>query len=137
MISSKSHVTFREINAETVLDICDLSVDEKQSKFVAKNVVSIAQAYFSESAWFRGIYAEDTPVGFIMLDIRLEASEVTLWRFMIDAQYQKHGFGRLAMNQLFEYVSRLADIKAIITGVVPGEGGPQGFYEKARLLSDR
>ncbi len=50
-------------------EICRLAVSPAQAEFVAPNAVSIAQAYFErEIAWFRGIYADETPVGFLMLE---------------------------------------------------------------------
>ncbi len=66
-ITRDSVVSFREINAETVRTICRLDVSEEQMHFVAPNAHSIAQAYFEPKAWFRAIYADETPVGFVML----------------------------------------------------------------------
>ena len=68
MPTPQSQVTLKEITADTVRTICNLSVREDQKKFVAPNAVSIAQAYFSEYAWFRAIYADETPIGFVMLE---------------------------------------------------------------------
>ena len=48
---------------------------------------------------------------------------------MIDARYQKFGFARQAMLQLFEYVRTRPGAKEIFCSCVPGEGSPQGFYE--------
>ena len=45
-----SKVTLREITANSVRAICQLSVRDEQQKFVAPNAMSIAQAYFSEYA---------------------------------------------------------------------------------------
>ncbi len=66
-INRNSAVSLREVNAETVHVICRLDVSEEQKHFVAPNAVSIAQAYFELKAWFRAIYADETPVGFLML----------------------------------------------------------------------
>ena len=63
----EAKVSLREVTARTVGDICDLSVAPGQERFVAPNSVSIAEAYFCEKAWFRAIYADETPVGFLML----------------------------------------------------------------------
>ena len=83
-VTKSSAITLKEITSETVRVICDLSVRDDQIKFVAPNAVSIAQAYFSRHARFRAIYADDTPVGFLMLEDQPEKSEYYLWRFMID-----------------------------------------------------
>ena len=136
--SSNSEVSLKEITADTVRAICDLSVLEEQKQFVAPNAVSIAQAYFSEYAWFRAIYADDTSVGFLMLYDNAEKPEYFLWRFMIDARYQRMGLGRRALELLIEYVRTRPDAKELFTSVHQAEGGPQGFYESMgfRLTGD-
>ena len=66
---------------------------------MAPNAISIAQAYFHQEAWFRGIYADGMPMGFAMLEdwSQVEGVETELyegeayigpWRFMIDAQHK-------------------------------------------------
>jgi diamine N-acetyltransferase len=125
-----SKVTLREITEDTVRTICDLSVTEHQTRFVAPNAVSIAQAYFNKYAWFRAVYADEEPVGFIMLYDNTEKPEYYLWRMMTDARYQGMGFGRRAMELLIEYVRTRPDATELMTSCVPGDGGPQGFYEK-------
>lgn len=138
MVSAGSKVTLREVTEDTVRTICDLSVQEEQKQFVASNAVSIAQAYFSEFAWFRAIYADDTPVGFIMLYDRPDKPQYFLWRLMIDARWQGMGFGRRAMALLIEYVRTRPKAAELLTSVHQGEGGPQGFYERLgfRLTGD-
>jgi len=126
----QSKVTLREINEETVRTICDLSVRDDQKKFVAPNAVSIAQAYFSKHAWFRAIYADETPVGFLMLEDQPAKPEYYLWRFMIDARYQGMAFGRRAMELLIRHVETRPDASELLTSVHQAEGGPQGFYER-------
>lgn len=123
-------VSLREVTKETVRGICNLKVRDNQNKFVAPNAVSIAQAYFFDTAWFRAIYADDTPVGFIMLEKNTEKPEYFLWRMMIDARYQGEGFGREAMLLLIDHVRSLPNAAELITSCVPGEGSPEGFYSK-------
>jgi diamine N-acetyltransferase len=64
---SNGLITLRAIDADTVRAICALSVRDDQQGFVAPNAVSIAQAHFSEHAWFRAIHAGEIPVGLVML----------------------------------------------------------------------
>ncbi len=92
-ITRESKVSLKEITAETVRTICSLKVSESQDKFVAPNAISIAQAYFEPMAWFRAIYADDTPVGFIMLEKYTDKPEYFLWRMMITEEYQRMGSG--------------------------------------------
>jgi len=129
--SRASTVTLREISAATVRSICQLGVREDQNRFVAPNAVSIAQAHFAKEAWFRAIYADDVPVGFLMLHDEPEKQLYFLWRFMIDARYQGMGFGYKAIELLVEHVKTRPGATALGTSVVQGPGGPQPFYEKA------
>ena len=124
-----SQVTLREVTADTVRTICNLSVTDYQTQFVAPNAVSMAQAYFSDNAWFRGIYAGEAPVGFVMLYDDPEKPEYFLWRFMIDARYQGMGFGRRALELLIEHVRTRPGASELLTSVHQADGGPQGFYE--------
>ncbi len=130
MPSDRSKVTLREITADSVRTICQLSVRDEQQKFVASNAMSIAQAYFSKYAWFRAIYADTTPIGFVMLEDKPEKAEYYLWRFMIDARYQGMGFGYRALLLLIDRVKTRPNATELLTSVVQGEGSPQGFYEK-------
>ncbi|UCE67612.1 MAG: GNAT family N-acetyltransferase [Candidatus Zixiibacteriota bacterium] len=129
-VNPESDVTLREITGDTVRTICDLKVSESQKGFVAPNAVSIAQAYFAKTAWFRAIYADDTPVGFLMLDKNTEKPEYFLWRLMIDERYQRMGFGYMAMELLIEYVRSLPGAAEFLTSCVPGDGSPERFYNK-------
>lgn len=124
-------VTLREVTKETVRAILRLKVAPEQEQFVASNAVSIAQAYFDrEIAWFRAIYADEVPVGFVMLSDDPAKPEYFLWRFMIDARYQGHGYGRRAIDLLIEYVRTRPGAKELLVSCVPGDGSPCPFYEK-------
>ena len=130
IITTESKVSLREITEDTVRAICDLKVADSQEKFVAPNAVSIAQAYFSDKAWFRAIYADESPVGFLMLEKDTEKLEYFLWRMMVDDKYQRMGLGYKAMILLIDYVKTLPDATELLTCCVPGEGSPEGFYRK-------
>lgn len=131
MSANHATVTLRAVTRETVGAICALQVAPNQTHFVAPNAVSIAQAYFEpENAWFRAIYADETPVGFLMLDDDPAAQEYNLWRFMIDARYQGLGYGRLALELLIAHVRTRPGATALYTSCVPGDGSPCPFYER-------
>lgn len=124
-------VTLREITKENLSDILRLKVAPLQEQFVASNSVSLAEAHFEpQLPWFRAVYAGETPIGFLMLEYNAEEQFYGLWRFMIDEQYQKHGYGRKALELLFAHVKTLPRADAIYTSCVPAEGGPGSFYEK-------
>lgn len=129
-ISRNSVVSLREVTADTVRTICRLEVSEEQKNFVASNAVSIAQAYFEPKAWFRAIYADETPVGFMMLYDDPDEPEYFLWRYMIDRRFQKMGFGRRGLDLLVEYVRNRPAAHELRVSCHPGEDGPEPFYRK-------
>lgn len=127
-------ITLREIAQETLRPVLQLEVDDDQNQFVAPNSVSIAQAHFSDYAWFRAIYANETPVGFVMAYIDEEKSEYYLWRFMIDKNHQGKGYGHQALEQVIAYVRTLPNATEMFTSYVPGEGSPGPFYRRLGFI---
>ena len=127
-------VSLREITADTVRLITSLSVGPDQQGFVASNAVSLAQALFSEEAWYRAIYAGESPAGFVMLyDESIRATppptpEVVLWRLMIDARFQGQGIGRLALRSVIDHVRSKGLFSSLVTSYIPGPGCPERFY---------
>jgi len=129
-ITHNSTISLREVDGETVRSICRLDVNDEQKHFVAPNAVSIAEAYFEPKAWFRSIYADESPVGFLMLYDDPEKPHYFLWRYMIDARYQKMGFGKRAMDLLLAYVRTRPGASELTLSCHPGEDGPEPFYRK-------
>ena len=135
-----SQLTLREVTEETLRGILTLEVAEDQRPLVARNSVSIAQAYFNKGAWFRAIYADETPVGFVMLyDPSLPGAgatpgiaenEVGLWRFMIDHRFQGLGFGSKALDLIRAHVRGLPGVSRLVASYVPADNGPEAFYLK-------
>jgi diamine N-acetyltransferase len=130
-------IHFERITAQTVLEICKMSetLPEKQRDSVADNALSIAQAHFSENVWMRAIYADQTPVGFIMLHLGsdwadgIDCPGVFLWRLMIAQPYQGLGYGKKAIAKLVEHLRALG-IPELYTSYSAAEGGPGEFYRK-------
>jgi diamine N-acetyltransferase len=125
-------VTLREVTGETVGRICRLSdtLSAEQQKMVAPNAYSIAQAHFEKHAWFRAVYADDVPVGFVMLYDDAKREHVYLWRFMIAGSHQKKGYGRRALELVFDHVRARSNVREIKASYVPIEGGAGPFYRK-------
>ena len=107
----KNMLHIEKINGKNVWEILKLHVSESQKEFVAANDVSIIEAYATITAngfaFPFGIYDGKTPVGFMMIgydsvDYWEEVPDIargnySLWRLMIDENYQKKGFGREAV----------------------------------------
>ncbi|MEI6531117.1 MAG: GNAT family N-acetyltransferase [bacterium] len=137
VIPSDAVVSLREISKDTLDEILALEVTENQRQFVATNAKSIAQAHFAgDVAWFRAIYADETPVGFLMLSDDREEQEYFLWRFMIDRRFQRRSFGWKALALLVEHVRPLPGAKELLTSYVPGEGSPGPFYHAFGFVDD-
>jgi len=129
-----ARVTLREITADTVGSVIKLAVTDSQKGFVATNAVSLAQALFAPEAWYRAIYYEDEPAGFVMLSdesLREPPPEnpcIGVWRFMIDARYQGRGIGRAALLLVVEHVKAKGLFRSLELSYVPGPGCPEPFY---------
>ena len=129
-------VTLQKINSKTVRGICRLSetLVDPQDMFVAPNAHSLAQAYFVPHAWVRAVYAGRTPVGFIMLADNDQTQEYFLWRYMVAAPFQGHGYGRAAINLLVAYVRTRPGAKELLVSCVPHPQGPYDFYVKCGFV---
>jgi diamine N-acetyltransferase len=121
-------VELREVTGENARAVMLLQVAPSQRGFVAPNAVSLGQAMFEARAWFRAVYADDTPVGFALLDLDRDGAEYTLWRFMIDDRFQGLGYGRAAIGLVVDFVRSLPGATYLATSWVPGPGSPEGFY---------
>ncbi len=155
MNKTKEKIKFKEITQDTLFDILQLSstLSERHRKMVATNSVSIAEAHFHNHAWFRGIYAGDTPVGFIMLEtsgIMIDENFNKtgkpfngwfLWRFMIAGTEHGKGYGRQALDLVVKMM-REKNLTELYCSCGQGDGSPLGFYEKygfiktGRMLED-
>ncbi len=130
-------VTLEPITQETVRVITDLRVAPEQRRFVATNAESLAEANFYAEAWYRAIYVDGEPAGFVMLydetlrDQPPEVPEVSLWRFMVAAGFQGRGVGRAALRQVIEHVRKRPGVRRLLTSYVPEEGNPEPFYRAA------
>lgn len=138
---SRPQIHFERITAQTVLEICKLSetLSPEQRKNVTDNAISIAQGHFSEQAWMRAIYAEETPVGFIMLHLGsdwadgIDCPGVFLWRLMIGGAFQGCGYGKAAIQLLVEHL-RAMGVPELYTSYHPGTDGPGALYKQLGFI---
>lgn len=113
-------VTLRKITGENLWEIVALKVGESQRHFVADNTRSLLEAYVAitngGTALPFGIYAGDTPVGFLMISYgcgdwpdapAIAHDNYSLWRFMIDERYQGQGYGRAALAEALRFIRTL------------------------------
>ncbi len=111
MMSNHKQIEFKEVNNDNFRAVVKLTdtLSDMQKRCVAPNVVSIAQAYLNpEKAWVRAIYLDETPIGFVMLNINPDDIKdddmpaLYVWRFMIGGAYQSKGYGKMAMDMILE-----------------------------------
>jgi diamine N-acetyltransferase len=150
-IDKSSPVSLREITREMARVIMMLDVHPHQRGLVAPNAVSIGQAHFAPEAWMRAIYADERPVGFVMLEdwtqlpctpspndatsdpaphLHEGKPYVYLWRFMIDARYQQLGFGAHALNAVIAHARTRPGVKKLLLSFVPAAQNPEAFYAR-------
>jgi diamine N-acetyltransferase len=130
MVDPSTEVALRAITKENLREVLRLKVAPAQEQFVASNAVSLAQAHFYKEAWYRAIYAGETPVGFLMLSDDPVTPEYFLWRLMIDHRYQGRGYARRALDLLVDYVKTRPGAVALLVSHGEGEGSPGPFYQK-------
>ena len=119
MNKEQKNVQLVKVDSKNFDALIDLEVNEEQKNYVAGNIYSLAEAYATKAegrfALPLGIYDGETPVGFLMIgydcpDIcdgeapAYEKNSYLIWRFMIDKNYQRKGYGRAAMQKALELV---------------------------------
>ena len=130
-------VTLREITDDNTSSVLALRVTPDQERFVSSVAGSIEEAseHPEGNPWYRAVYADETPVGFVMLswDVEPQPPHINgpwfLWKLLIDQQHQGSGLGREVVRQVIELV-RSHDGTELLTSHVPGDDGPEGFYAR-------
>jgi diamine N-acetyltransferase len=129
-------VTLREITAANRAAVEALAVAHEQEAHVTGVVESLAEEDATPDAcpWCRAVYADETPVGFVMLSDGIPADRTQylgpyfLWRLLIDARYQGRGFGTAAVDLVVAYVGTRPGAEQLLTSYVPGPAEPLAFY---------
>ncbi len=122
-------ITLREITPDNVEDVCKLKVSEHQKNFVSTVEHSLAQACACrETAYPYAIYADETPVGFLMFGFYECRNQYTLWKFLIDEKHQNRGYGRAALLLGMEQMKKQYGIRELYTGVSLGNEVAECLY---------
>jgi diamine N-acetyltransferase len=134
-----SVLTLREITEHNWRPVANLKVFPAQEGNLASNPMSMVEAHYSEDAWMRAVYADETIVGFLMMAIWPPTEGYYLWRFMIDQRYQGLGFGRRVVGMAIQHVKEnYPETKQLGVMSTPKEGSekvkaedsPYKFYVK-------
>ena len=127
-------VSLREITPENIRAVLGLEVaPEQKSVYPRSNGYSIAEGHYptdDDPVWMRVIYANETPVGFLMTSEARDRGEYFLWRLMVDAEHQGRGYGSDAVKLLVERIKASGNARMLLTSHLKGDGNAGGFYEK-------
>ena len=122
-------VELREITEDNFDEVIELRVSEDQEGFVSSVVYSLAQAWvYRETAFPFAIYADEVPVGFVMLGYYKNRNQYTLWKFLIDKHYQNRGYGKEALRLAIKYLVETFGTNEIYTGVALGNVVAKNLY---------
>ena len=130
-------ITLREIAEDNAESVLALRTTPEQERFVSSVSDSLAEAaeYAHANPWYRAVYDDDRPVGFVMLswDVEPQPPEIHgpwfLWKLLIDHRHQRKGYGQEVVRQVVALVGDQGATE-LLTSYVPGEGGPADFYAR-------
>ncbi len=129
-------ISLREITDENREAVCTLRVGLGQERFVSSVIESLEEAAATPQAapWYRAVYADEEPVGFVMLSWHVTPAPgilgpYFLWRLLIDEHHQRRGFGREALVQIVDLM-RADGATELLTSYHPGDGEPWPFYQR-------
>ena len=129
-------VTLRDVTIENWFSIVKLSTTEEQSRFVASNSTSLAQAHFQPECIPLGIYDDEVPVGFMMYCLDPTDHEYWIFRLMIDKKFQSRGYGRIAMELLLERIKQDRNHHVLFISFEPENKWAANLYSSLGFISD-
>ena len=132
-----SRVALREITDSNLGAVLALRVAPAQERFVGTVAGALEDAREIPEAkpWYRAVYADDDPVGFVMLswDVTPDPPVIIgpwfLWKILIDERHQGRGYGREALQLVADMVGANGAAE-LLTSCVPGDDGPEPFYRR-------
>lgn len=123
-------MTLRPITVENWETCIDLKVAPEQAYFVADNTYSLAQAAYEDDCVPRGIYVDETMVGFLMYWHLPPDTTYHINRLMIDVAHQGKGYGRRALELLIAELKAQPDCEAIGITYEPSNTQARQLYLK-------
>jgi diamine N-acetyltransferase len=120
------------VTRDNLRAVCALDAGDG-GRQVAPNVMSMAQAAVHGEAWPRAIEVDGELVGFLMLYDPSLVSEphepdYYLWRLMIDREHHGRGYGRAAVLELIEHVTKRPGATRLLVSYMPPADHLARFY---------
>ena len=121
-------ISLREITPQNFNVIAAMQVREDQKNFVASNLYSLAEAYVFPGRSPLAIYADETPVGFLMYVDWAERQQLWIFRLMIAAEQQGRGYGQAAMRLAIERMHAIPGCRQIYISYEPENQAARALY---------
>jgi len=133
-----SELHIEELSASNVVAANTLSLKPGQEAFVAPVSHSIAEAYVSQSTtWPRVVMDGERVVGFIMGVFDENADEemyrATILRMNVDADFQRQGVGKFAVQAIVDEARRRG-LEKVTAVWEEGENGPDRFFRTVGFI---
>lgn len=123
-------INFRPVDKDNWLDCVNLEVTEEQKDFVTDNTFSVLQSHYDDRNYPVAIYDDNTMIGFLMYLYDEDFKAYRLRRFMVDKDYQRKGYGKLALLKLKELIKNKYDGDKLYTSVKPQNNVAKCLYER-------
>ena len=110
-----------------------LRVSPTQERFVSSVPESLQEAADEPDgrAIYWAVYADETPVGFVMIADEVGAPGYIahyLWKLLIDERYQRRGYGSATLDLIVEYFKSRPGVDVMWTSAGRGDGSPIPLY---------
>jgi GNAT superfamily N-acetyltransferase len=130
-------IELREVTEANRDAVIAIHAGPAQGRFVSSVADSLEEAAEQPegSPWYRAVYLEHKPVGFVMLswDVTPQPPDIIgpwfLWKLIVDERHQGRGIGRAIVEQVVRLI-RAEGATELFTSHVVGDGAPDGFYER-------
>ena len=128
-------VELREITSEVLEDLrAHVVLPPEQVRYVGTVDGALDEAAQVPEAnpWYRGVYADGVPVGFVMLGWDVEPVDGLvgpwfLWKLMVAPDSQGSGVGRAIVDRVARVVREHGGTE-LLTSYSEGPGDPSAFY---------
>jgi len=128
-------VSLRQITESNREAVEALEVSPGQEQFVSSVADSLLEAAAEPDgrALYWAVYADETPVGFVMISDEVGSPDYIphyLWKLFIDERYQRQGFGTATLDLIVEFFRGRPGVEVLSTSAGQGDGSPITFYER-------
>ena len=130
-------VQLREITDANRDAVVALHAGPGEGRFVSSVADSMLEAAETPegSPWYRAVYLDGEPVGFVMLSwgVTPQPPDIIgpwfLWKLIVDERHQGRGIGRAIVTEVARLIAAEGATE-LFTSHVVADGGPDGFYER-------